>query len=323
MEHYLSYYNNRMTSSIATLYTESKPKRADTIVTAIVANDGPRPPLLRQVLHKFISIVNCTDWDEWHASTGGSMPCLHWHCYTFLEKIFNHFADFATNFGNVNVVMEGRPLAELDTTAINKAVKVMKAFVDQIDQHQSLFSPITILSSVVTKYTTSPYNHTNVCPLPTSATANGTPNHAEGATKRDPTTPSDAKAAASQRQKKPRRGVAGEGPKRNVTEMGMFHLYKPDSRASEVFPHDLPEKVCVDFTCKGRECKNANCSFGHPRKVTDLQKNTIYAICRHFIAKKNGWLNEWHFLKLDDFPAEFKALMGGKEGPGTSKNKTQ
>jgi len=297
----------------------------DTIITAVVANNGPHPSLLRQMLHKFISVVNCTDWDEWYTSTGNSMPCLHWHCYTFLEKIFNHFADFATNFGNVNVVMEGRPLTDLDTTAITKAVKVMKAFVDQIDQHQSLFSPITILASVVTKYTTSPYNNTNVCPPAMPAVPNGTPTRADsGASKRDPSTPNDARVAASQRQKKARRGVSGEGPKRNVTDMGMFHLYKPDAKASEVFPNNLPERVCVDFTCKGRECKNANCSFAHPRKVTDLNKDTVLAICRHFAAKKIGWLNEWHFLKhVEDLPAEFRALMGGKEGPGTSKNRMQ
>jgi hypothetical protein len=298
----------------------------DTIITAIVANDGPHPPLLRQMLHKFISVANCTDWDEWYKSTGGSMPSLHWHCYTFLEKIFNHFADFATNFGNVNVVMENRPLTELDTTAITKAVKVMKAFVDQIDQHQSLFSPITILASVITKYTTSPYNNTNVCPpaAPALVTNTGTPTRTDGgASKRDPSTPNDVRAAASQRQKKARRGVPGEGTKRNVADMGMFYLHKPDSKASEVFPNDLPEKVCVDFTCKGRECKNANCSYAHPRKAMDLNKNTVLAICRHFLAKKIGWLNEWHFLKLEDLPAEFKPLMGGKEGPGTSKNKTQ
>ncbi len=51
-----------------------------------------------------------------------------------------------------------------DTMAISKAIKVLKAFVDQIDQFQSLSSPITILPGVVTKDTTDPFNNTNVCP---------------------------------------------------------------------------------------------------------------------------------------------------------------
>jgi hypothetical protein len=58
--------------------------------------------------------------------------------------------------------------------------------------------------------------------------------------------------------------------------------------------------------------------FCSPRNKTELQKGTINAICRHFIAKKFGWLNKWHFMKLTNLDKKFKALMGGNKGPSTS-----
>jgi hypothetical protein len=59
------------------------------------------------------------------------MPNLHWYCYSFLEKIFNHMADFATDYGNVNVVSEGCPISELNIQPIVKAARTMKAFEDK------------------------------------------------------------------------------------------------------------------------------------------------------------------------------------------------
>jgi hypothetical protein len=47
----------------------------------------------------------------------------------------------------------------------------------------------------------------------------------------------------------------------------MFILHKPNMKAADVFPKDMPELVCVNFTCKGRECTRENCSVKHPRKV--------------------------------------------------------
>ncbi len=75
----------------------------DTIISAIVGSTGPQP-LYRQILLKFINLLNNPDLDPWYAPTKGSMPSLHWHVYSFLERIFNLFAKVAMDFGNVNVV---------------------------------------------------------------------------------------------------------------------------------------------------------------------------------------------------------------------------
>ncbi len=85
----------------------------DSIITMITTADSP-PPILHQFLMKFIWIINITEWAQWYDATHVHMPLVHWHCYSLLERVFNHIADFATNFGNVNVASENQPILELD-----------------------------------------------------------------------------------------------------------------------------------------------------------------------------------------------------------------
>jgi hypothetical protein len=76
--------------------------------------------------------------------------------------------------------------------------------------------------------------------------------------------------------------------------------------------------VCVDFSCKGRECTRENCTFLHPRKVRDMSKETVNAIGDHFLERKVGYFNEWHFMQVkDELPAKYKKLLGGKDGPSS------
>jgi hypothetical protein len=72
--------------------------------------------------------VKNPDFDTWYAATKGCMPSLHWHVYSFLERIFNLFAKFATDFGNINVMTRLHPLANHNTKPLVKALTVLKAF---------------------------------------------------------------------------------------------------------------------------------------------------------------------------------------------------
>jgi hypothetical protein len=98
----------------------------DTIITAICSNEEPQP-FLCQILLYFISIINNPEWVRWTESVG-SMPNLHWYCYTFLERIFNCFADFSMDFGNGNFMSESRLIAELNAKALVGDLTFMKAF---------------------------------------------------------------------------------------------------------------------------------------------------------------------------------------------------
>jgi hypothetical protein len=102
--------------------------------------------------------------------------------------------------------------------------------------------------------------------------------------KHDPSTPDEStKAAAIQRQKKPRRnGATNLAKQRNAANMGMFFLTKHDIKAIDIFPKDLPTKICADFTCKGCDCTRENCPYSHPRNARELTAETIAAIVRHF-----------------------------------------
>jgi hypothetical protein len=93
----------------------------DTIISAIVDSSGPQP-VYQQILLKFVNLMNNPDFNAWYAANKASMLYLHWHVYSFLECIFNHLAKFATDFGNVNVMTGTRPLMELNTKPLTKAL---------------------------------------------------------------------------------------------------------------------------------------------------------------------------------------------------------
>jgi len=109
------------------------------------------------------------------------MPGLHWHLYIFLERIFNLLADFSKNFTNINVVTMGRPISELDTTSLTKALRVAKAFLTQVDLAQSSNVPVIFGRGSIYKYEVNPVNNMKVCPpafdyegTPTNATTQNT-----------------------------------------------------------------------------------------------------------------------------------------------------
>jgi hypothetical protein len=297
----------------------------DTIISAIVGSIGPQP-LYCQILLKFIHLLKNPYFDAWYAATKGSMPSLHWHIYSFLKCIFHLSAKFSTDFCNVNVMTGLRPLAELNTKPLVKALMVLKAFKDQLTLAQSTNSPIPILAATISKFSTrSPGTNSNMStPAPVlvfaSVCSENTLNQRRNA-KHDPSTPDKStKVAATQSQKKPRQnGATDPSKQRPVLDTGMFFLTKHDIKATDIFSKDLPNKICADFTCKGRKCTRENCPHSHPRNARKLTRETAAAIICHFSSKKIGCLNKWYFMKLGSLPADVKALVGGKDGPSSSK----
>ena len=288
----------------------------DSIITVITTADSPSPILL-QFLLNFVRITNNTEWAYWWESNPGRMPNLHWYCYSFLEKIFNHIADFVTNFDNMNVVSKGRPISELNIQHIIRAARTMKAFEDNIVLHQSLGTPITILPSSIKAYTQSSWNKTNIChnsatnALSRDDRRTVQDDNQRGARtdvtsrtnvgdKQNPATPKgDAKPSQVRRQKKERSAVTNDTPKHQNIDMGMVWLHNPKMRISDIFPTNLPKKVCVIFCCRGKECKNENeetCTFLHPCSRTNLKPETIEKIGGHFKDRNIGWFNEYHFI---------------------------
>ena len=120
----------------------------DTVISAICTSDEPQP-ILRQILMNFVGLVNNPDWAKWTESVG-SMPLIHWYCYTFLERIFNCFADFATDFGNGNIMSKSRSINDLNTKGLISAITAFRAFWTQIQLNQAQMTPIIIMPSSVT-----------------------------------------------------------------------------------------------------------------------------------------------------------------------------
>jgi hypothetical protein len=129
----------------------------DMIITAICSNDGPQL-IFRQILLNFIAIVNNPDWVRWYDNVG-LMPLLHWYCYSFFKQIFNCFADFATDFGNSNIMTEARPITELNTSALKSALTVLNTFCSQINFHQATMTAIRVMPGSVSAYNVNPWKH--------------------------------------------------------------------------------------------------------------------------------------------------------------------
>jgi hypothetical protein len=62
--------------------------------------------------------------------------------------------------GKPNIVTGGRPISELDTRSLTKALRVMKAFITQVDLTQSMNSPIVVCRSNIYKYKVNSVNNT-------------------------------------------------------------------------------------------------------------------------------------------------------------------
>jgi hypothetical protein len=130
----------------------------DMIITSICSNNEPQPILL-QILLNFAAIVINPDWVRWLDNVG-SMPSLHWYCYSFLKQIFNCFANFATDFRIGNIMSRARPITKLNTSTLKSALMVLKTFCSQINLHQATMTAITVMTGSITAYTVNSWNDT-------------------------------------------------------------------------------------------------------------------------------------------------------------------
>jgi hypothetical protein len=251
------------------------------------------------------------------------MPLLHWYCYSFLKQIFNCFADFATDFGNGNIMTEACPITKLNTSTMKSTLMVLKTFCSQINLHQATMTAITVMPGSVTAYTINPWNNTQASGdgafCPTSNTT-FTPKQRNRGKRRNPITPdiNEDNPSSHQRQKKPCRGVKVDTAAKEKKDLGMFYLHNPSINPTDIFPKDMPKKLYANFTCKGKECNNTNCDFAHPRKALELKCKTIIVIANHFTKKDMGWLNKYHFMRMPNITYGVKKLLGNTKGP-TSK----
>jgi hypothetical protein len=241
------------------------------------------------------------------------MPHLHLHFYLFIDRIWSLLATGATDFSNTNVMSGNRPVTDLNITHHTKAIMVLKALVKQITLHQSQGTPILVQASVATKY--SPLAATYLI-FPKPNTPNAPPT--ETATCRDAklttvTLDGGNNKNANADKNKKSKVVDTRGPDKK--NMGMFYLRNAKARVGDIFPRDMEEKICVDFTCKGKECTGENCPFKHPHNPRDMDKVTVISIARNFSKTKKGWLSDYHFRDETTLPEDVLAMMGGSQGP--------
>jgi hypothetical protein len=183
---------------------------------------------------------------------------------------------------------KARPITELNTTTLKSALMVLKTFCAQINLHQATMTAIMVMPGSVAAYNVNPGNNTQASRLmkdDKNPLADGASRPTSNATftpeqrnrgKRNPTTPEMNKENPSghQRQKKPCRGVKVDTATKKKKDLGMFYLRNPSINPADIFPKDMPKKLCAEFTCKGKECTNTDCDFTHPKKASELKHKT-------------------------------------------------
>jgi hypothetical protein len=104
---------------------------------------------------------------------------------------------------------------------------------------------------------------------------------------------------------------------KEMTELGMFYLMNISINPSDMFPKDMPYKICTHFTCKGKECNNAPCNFTHPKRPSELKRETILAITSCFTKRGIVRFNEYHFMKMSNITNKVKKLLRNIKGPNS------
>jgi hypothetical protein len=282
-----------------------------TFMMVVSSSDSPKP-LLAQMFTKIMTMTINNDWDEWMVQCGGSVPNIHLLFLSYIDRIFVCFSKFATDINNTNVVAEKRPLSELDLSEIEKALGVLSALEEEVTRAQAQGVPPVIPSQLISRFSIS-----GGVPSPPAGKVVGTPPatvQQKREDKREPPSTETGNSNTGNSVKKSRRTSSSTEEARFVKkEMGMFYLTNPDSPHPNTFPPGVKDKICVDFTCKGRECLVYPCPFKHPRRAKDMEKADVEAVAMHFKKYKAGWLSGYHF-KTYGLSPEADAMLGDHTG---------
>jgi hypothetical protein len=282
-----------------------------TFMMVVTSSDSPRP-LLAQMFTKIMTMTIDNDWDEWMVQCGGSVPNIHLLFLSYIDRIFVCFSKFATDINNTNVVAEKRPLSELDLSEIEKALAVLSALEEEVTRAQAQGVPPAIPAQLIARFSIS-----GGVPSPPAGKVVATPPtmvQQKRDDKREPAPTVTGDSNTGNPAKKSRRTSSlTEGGGFVKKEMGMFYLTKPDSPHPNTFPPGVKEKICLDFTCKGRECLVYPCPLKHPRRSKDMEKADVEAIALHFKKFKSGWLSGFHF-KSYGLSQEAETMLGEHTG---------
>jgi hypothetical protein len=215
------------------------------VLSAITSDTAPEP-ILRSIMTTIYKLTLTRDWDEWIVACGIQMPNLHLHIYSFIDRIWALLATGATDFSNTNVLSTNRPVTDLNITHHAKAIVVLKALVDQITLHQSQGTPILVQALVAMKY--SPLAATYpIFPKQTTPAAPQTATTPRRDAKRTTVTP-DGGNIGQANVDNPKKPKVVENRGKDKKTMGMFYLVNANVRQGDVFPRNMEEQICVDFT---------------------------------------------------------------------------
>ena len=213
---------------------------------------------------------------------------------------------FALDFINVHFLELGRDANELDTSALDKMVTVIKHCWDYFSGLIARAAKDTSALIIV------PRALKPACVLPAAIAAKGTaPKH--------PSPEPNAARDFEQPATRPRCDGAGQPgrfrlptvPQVDPKEKGFYYIRDPNNE------HRFPSNIncCLDFVTKGRECPAppGQCDFKHIYRDKNHVR-MIEQIGDHFLETDAGWFDN-DALRHAPMSDKYKNLKGNKNGP--------
>jgi hypothetical protein len=199
-------------------------------------------------------------------------------------------------------------ITELNTSTLKSALTVLKTFCYQINLHQATMTAIMVMPGSITAYTISPWNNTQACgsrkdernslkdgaSCPISNTTS-TPEQRNGG-KRNPTTPdtNEEDSSGRQRQKKPCCGVKVDTFAKEKKDLGMFYLRNVSIYPADIFPKDIPEKLCANSLAREKSVTMLIVTLLTPRRL--WSSNARQSLRLPIISSRKMWVGSTNII---------------------------
>jgi hypothetical protein len=268
--------------------------------------------IFRQIAYNMLLFVNDSPWEKWVEQCVQPMPHLHWQLYSILEKAWTHCVDFATDFQNINVFEQKKPLAELNFNSLKSAITVYTVFRDEYNKLITMTAPCVAIPRIAPQSVAAATSK-RPAPAKGAIAASDSDNDVEVVEKPSPSN------GEKKKKKKKRRLQSDNDDRRSNTEMGIFYCKEANIPVSQLFPKNLKKAPCAGFSAIGKECRHGQgqekCNFPHPKKPAEVDFSDLCSIGDHFLATGHGWFNKNAFTRFTGLPDKYKALLGNASGP--------
>ena len=282
------------------------------IASAIIAMGGSKVPMIVKLFNELDDFTTSRRVKDWLKQYRQSMNWVHSTFMVRLQSVYVAFAKFSRSFLPLSAITTNPTDAALQGAVGNKDIQFITGAVSSLRQLMAAVNTAIASHAPLSAETFCPQserNHHQIDvsghkrPVSASAAAGREQVFENNQGQVDASQQSFRGNAqrSNQHQRNQQPNVANQAPRKmSPTQLGIFHLQNPNLPNEQIFPHDAlvvvrgqqQRRVCPDFTCLGRECRDGRaCQLAHPTNYAKFEQRVFDSICQHFLSNNVGWLN--------------------------------